>query len=197
VFVALAAVTGLVAGCRTGVHPTPTPAGSSTPLSSRTPLSSPTLAPVDGPLRFDVQLGAGQQLTVRPPQADGCPGYDAVVTLGPDRYVRLSAYAQGCPVTDNGRPGNGRHGVYRSAADVPADRLASSIKVHTALGDAVVFAQPYYECTNSCRDYTEPVAVITLDHPQDPRYPGLMVYSERGTIGLDQLATLLRDQLRA
>jgi hypothetical protein len=191
VLVALLAVAGLVGGCRVGPDPTPAPGGSPTPVSS------PTLAPVDGPVRFDVQLGAGQSLMVTTPQPDGCPGYTALVTLGKDHYVRLSAYATSCAATDNARPGNGRHGVYRSAADVPADRLASSVRVHTALGDAVVFTQPYYECTNSCRDYTEPVAVIVLDHPRDPGYPALVVCSEKGTIGLDQLQTVLRDQLRA
>lgn len=183
---ALAAVVGLIAGCRsTGVDPTPP-----------TPTGSPTLASVDGPVRLQVQLEAGQQLTVRSPQANGCPGFDALVSLGSDRNVRLSAYAAGCDVTGNARPGNGRHGVYRSAADVPADRLASSATVRTALGDAIVFTQPYYECTNSCRDYTEPMAVITLEHPYDPAYPTLMAYSEKGTIGLDHLKTVLGDQLR-
>jgi hypothetical protein len=109
--------------------------------------------------------------------------------------MRLTAYAAGCDVGGNARPGNGRHGVYRSTADVPADRLASSVKVHTSLGDAVIFTQPYYECTNSCRNYTEPVAVVTLEHPADPRYPTLMACSEKGTIGPDQLETVLRDQL--
>jgi hypothetical protein len=185
---ALAAAAGLAAGCTgVGTDPLPTPPGSATPASS------PTL----GPVRLHVRLGTGQSFTVRPAQADGCPGFDALVTLGQDRQVRLSAYAEGCDTTGNARPGNGRHGAYRSAADVPADRLASSVKVHTALGDAVVFTQPYYECTNSCHDYTEPVAVITLDHPDDPRYPTLVACSEKGTIGLDQLETVLRDQLQA
>ncbi len=151
--------------------------------------------PVDGPAVFHLKLGAGQSLTLRSPQPGGCPGFDAVATLGQERYLRLSAYAGSCDASGNTGPGNGRHGVYRSTADVPADRLASSVKVHTALGDAVVFTQPYYECTNSCRNYTEPVAVIMLDHPHDPTVPALMVYSERGTVGLDQLEAVLRDQL--
>ncbi len=187
---ALAAVVGLVAGCRIlGVDRTPTPAASTTPVSS------PTIAPVDVPVSLHVQLGAGQTLTTRPSQPDGCPGFDALVRLAPDRFVRLSAFAAGCTVADNGRPGNGRHGVYRTTADVPADRLAAASTVHTALGDAVVFIQPYYECTNSCRFYTEPVAVITLDHPRDPAYPALMAYSEKGTVGFDDLKAVVRDQL--
>jgi hypothetical protein len=155
------------------------------------------VAPVDGPVRFQLRLGAGQSLALRSPRPDGCPGFDALVTLGPDRRVRLSSYTEGCDTRGNGRPGNGQHGVYRSTVDVPADRLASAVRMHTVLGDAVLFTQPYYECTNSCHNYTEPVAVITLDQPRDPKYPTLMAYSERGTIGLDQLETVLRDQLQA
>jgi hypothetical protein len=185
--VALVAVAGLVAGC----HINPAPGSTGSP----TPVSSPTLAPVDGPVGYHLQLGTGQSVTFRSAQPGGCPGSDALVTLGPDRYLRLSAYATSCDASGNANPGNGRHGVYRSPADIPADRLAGSVKVPTVLGDAVVFTQPYYECTNSCRNYTEPVALITLDHPRDPAYPGLMVYSEKGTIGLGQLRSVLRDQL--
>jgi hypothetical protein len=193
--VALAAVAGLLAGCRSSVNPAPKPAQSPKPAESPTPVSSPTRAPVDGVVGFHIQTGTGQSFTLRSPQAGSCPGFDALLTLGHDRYLRLSAYAASCDATGNTAPGNGRHGGYRSVADIPADRLASSIKVHTAIGDAVAFTQRYYECTNSCHNYTEPVAVITLDHPQDPGFPALMVYSERGTISLDQLEAVLRDQL--
>jgi hypothetical protein len=189
IFVALAVSAGLVAGCHSDVNPAPGPSGSPTPVSS------PTVAPVDGPVGFHLQLDAGQSLTLRSAQPGGCPGFDALMTVGPDHYVRMSAYAVSCDASGNTGPGNGRHGVYRSARDIPADRLAASVKVHTALGDAILFAQPYYECTNSCHNYTEPVAVIALDHPRDPAVPALMVYSERGTVRLDQLETVLREQV--
>jgi hypothetical protein len=176
----------LQAGCRDpGGAPTPTPVG------------SPTLAAVDGPVPFHLQLGAGQVLTVRPAPSGGCPGFDGQVQLGRAGYLQLSAYATGCAATDNGRPGNGRHGVYRSTADVPADRLASATRTHTALGDATVFTQPYYECTNSCHTYTEAVAVILLDHPADPAYPALTVYAVRGAIPVEELKTVLANQFRA
>jgi hypothetical protein len=185
--VALAVAVGLVAGCRDGTGPTPV----------MTAPASPTVAAIDGPVRLHVQLAAGQLLTQTSPQPSGCPGFDALMDLGGRRSVRLSAYAAGCRSSDNGRVGNGRHGVYRSTVDIPAERLAASVRVHTALGDAVVFAQRYYECTNSCRDYTEPVAVLTLDRPADPAYPALMVCSERGTLDLDGLTAVLTGQLRA
>jgi hypothetical protein len=179
-------VVALLAGCRgPGGEPTPTPVG------------SPTVAPVDGPVRFHLQLGAGQTLFVRPAPSGGCPGFDGQVQLRPNGYLQLFAYATGCAAIDNGRPGNGRHGVYRSTADIPADRLASATRTHTALGDATVFTQPYYECTNSCHNYTEPVALIVLDHPADPAYPALTVVAVRGAVPLDELKTVLANQLRA
>jgi hypothetical protein len=159
------------------------------------PVSSPTVAPVGGPVAFHVRLGAGQRLTTRSPKPDDCPGLDALIDLGSDGTIRLAAYATGCAAGDNARPGNGRHGVYRTTADIPAERHSGAITVPTALGQATAFNQPYYECTNSCKNYTEPVAVITLEHPDDPAFQTLTAYSERGSIGLDRLTTLLRDQL--
>ena len=182
--VALAAFAFAANGCR-GPDVRPDPG----------PVSSPTAAPVRGPVAFRVQLGAGQRLTTRSPEPDNCPGLDALIDLGPDGTVRVAAYATGCAVGDNARPGNGRHGVYRTTADIPADRRSGAITVHTALGEATVFNQPYYECTNSCTNYTEPVAVITLVHSGDPAFHTLTAYSEKGSIGLDRLITLLRDQL--
>lgn len=69
------------------------------------------------------------------------------------------------------------------------------VKLHTTLGDAVVFTQLSYECTNSCRNYAESVAVIMLDDPHDSTFPALMAYSEKGTISLDRLEAVPCDQL--
>ena len=158
------------------------------------PVSSPTVAPVGGPVAFHVQLGAGQSLTMHSPQPGNCPGLDALIDLGSDGTVELKAYATSC-ASDNARPGNGRHGIYRTTADIPAGLRAGAISVHTALGEATAFNQSYYECTNSCKTYTEPVAVITLAHTDDPAYQALTAFSVKGSIGLDQLTALLRDQL--
>jgi len=202
---ALLFVAGLLAllfvasGCRADVQPDPVPV----PLSSPTvtpvpgPLSSPTVAPVAGPVTFHVRLGAGERLTARSPQTDDCPGLDALIDLGPAGTVSLAAYAASCTTRDNAQPGNGRHGVYRTTADIPAERRTGARTVHTALGEATVFNQTYYECTNSCKKYTEPVAVITLEHPSDPAFQALTVYSPKGAIGLERLTDILRDQLLA
>src|SRR5690242_14079910 len=158
------------------------------------PVSSPTVAPVGGPVAFHVQLGAGQRLTMHSPQPGNCPGLDALIDLGPDGAVELTAYAGSC-ASNNARPGNGRHGIYRTTADIPVELRAGAISVHTALGEATAFNQSYYECTNSCKTYTEPVAVITLAHPDDPAFQALSAVSVKGAIGLDRLTAILRDQL--
>src|SRR5262245_20619310 len=161
------------------------------------PVSSPTVASVSAPVAFHVQLGAGQTLTMRSTQPSGCPGLDALINLGSNGTAELVAYATGCAPGDNTRPGNGRHGVYRTTADIPAERRSGAVTVHTALGEATAFDQSYYECTNSCKNYTEPVAVIALAHPDDPAYQTLTAFSVKGSIGLERLTALLRDQLLA
>jgi hypothetical protein len=146
------------------------------------------------PIAFHVHLDADQTFSLRTPPAD-CPGLDAVVVLSAGKRILLSAYSTSCEPADNSRPGNGRHGTYRSTADIPADRRSGAVTFRTPLGEATAFTQPYYECTNSCHDYTEPVAVITLDHPRDTAYRALVVYGDKGTISLDRLTTVLKTQL--
>ncbi|MGI5240731.1 hypothetical protein [Dactylosporangium sp. CA-139066] len=179
------AVALVVGGCRPGADGLVTPE----------PVASPTTAAVTGPVAFHVRLNAGQSITTRPAPSAGCPGLDARVDLGAAGHVRLAAYASTCSPGDNAQPGNGRHGVYRTKADIPAQR--STTEVRTALGEATVFSQPYYECTNSCHNYTEAVAVIALDKPADPAYPTLVLYAEKGDTTPDRLTALLRDQLAA
>lgn len=183
--IVVVALTALAAaGCRdTDVSPSPEP------------VTSPTVAPIGGPVPFRVQLGAGQRLIPRSPAPGGCPGVDTVVSLGSGRTVRFTALATTCPAGDRAQLINGYHGTYRTVADIPADRRAGAITVQTALGEATAFVQPYSEYTNSANHYTEPVAVITLARPVDPAYQTLTVISEKGTLPLDQLTTVLREQL--
>lgn len=185
------AVAALAGGCR-GADGTPSPGRS----PSAEPVTSPTVAPVGGPVPFRVRLAAGQRLIQRSSAPGGCPGLDTVVTLGSGR-VRFIAYATSCPADDRQDLINGRHGTYRTLADVPAERRAGAITVQTALGEATAFVQPYSEYTNSANHYTEPVAVITLATPVDPAYQTLIAVSEKGTLPLDQLTAVLREQLLA
>ncbi|GAA3221445.1 hypothetical protein ACFO1B_16500 [Dactylosporangium siamense] len=180
------AVAALVSGCRPAdARPDPSPE----------PVTSPTVAPAGGPVPLRIQLGAGERLIPRSSAPSGCPGLDTVVYLGAGRAFRLMAFATTCPAGDTSRHINGDHGVYRTTADIPADRR--NVTVPTALGEAVVFTQAYSEYTNSANHYTEPVAVITLTHPADPAYQALTVISEKGTLTVDELSTALRKQLLA
>ena len=143
-----------------------------------------------------MRLGAGERLSTPAAAPTGlCPAYDAQLLLGPGRWVRLRAFGAGCDTSRNTGPGNGAHGVYRTADDIPADRRASITTVTVPLGEATLFEQPYYECTNQCRTYHETVAVVRLAHPQDPGLPTLTVYAERGAVSRDDLAGLLRDRI--
>jgi hypothetical protein len=186
VIVGLVAVTLLTAGCR-HEHADTAPI----------PVSSPTVAPVAGPIAFHVRLGAGQHLTTWNPKPYKCPEQVADVDLNSHHYVTLLAFATSCGSEGNTNPGNGRHGVYRTNEDIPAERRSSAQTVHTALGDALVFTQPYFECTNACYFYTEPVAVITLAQPQEKAVQSLMVVSPKGSMDQDALAAFVREQLLA
>ncbi|MEV0563603.1 hypothetical protein [Dactylosporangium sp. NPDC050588] len=189
-FAAAAVVTVLAAaGCDGAVPPRPKP--------EPTEASAPTTAPVGGPVPFSVSLRAGQRLIPQSPGAQGCPGVDTRVRLGDGRLVRFTAYATSCPLPSDTRRINGRHGVYRSTADIPADLRAGATSIQTPLGEATAFTQDYSEYTNSANHYTEPVAVITLARPVDPAYQTLTVIAEKGTLPMDELTTVLREQLLA
>jgi hypothetical protein len=55
----------------------------------------------------------------------------------------------------------------------------------------------YYECTDSCRNYTDTVAVITLDKPVDSANAALVVRSDKGSVGPAEMTVLVRDRLGA
>ena len=190
---AAAAVLTVVAaaGCDgRAARPSPGPAPAATSVA-------PTIAPVDGPVPFTVKLGAGQRLIPLSSGAQGCPGVDTRVYLGDSRLVRFTAYATSCPLPTDTRRINGRHGVYRSTADIPADLRAGATSIQTPLGEATAFTQDYSEYTNSANHYREPVVVITLARPADPSYQALTVIAEKGTLPMDELATVLRERLVA
>jgi hypothetical protein len=90
---------------------------------------------------------------------------------------------------ENTEIGNGRHGVYRTLDDVPAPRDEKA--VDTGLGKATVFTQTYYECTNSCENWNEPVAIVTLETPVDAGYPTLVVRGEKETVSRADLEEIV------
>ncbi|WP_433043604.1 hypothetical protein [Dactylosporangium sp. CS-033363] len=157
------------------------------------PVASASVAPIDGPVAFHVHLDNGQRLIMNDANSTGCPAMSGRIVLGANRIVSLTAFLPQCATSDNGSPGNGRHGVYRTSADIPAGRTTTTAP--TPLGEATLFTQPYYECTNSCKHYTEPVAVIALSSPGDNGVRALVVVGDRGAVDQAALTTLIHDQL--
>jgi hypothetical protein len=138
----------------------------------------------------------GHKESIEGSGATASPAADAPLQL---RLVRagkvvaaITAHAADTPLPyANTGLGNGRSGVYRTTADIPADEAAAATHVRTALGEATVFTHPYFECTNSCKRWTVPVAVITLTAPKDPRFPTLVIAANRGELDEDGLREVL------
>jgi hypothetical protein len=107
-----------------------------------------------------------------------------------EEELAASAVPTDCPeASQNTQIGNGRHGVYRTIADVPAP--LDEKPVTTPLGKGVLFEQAYYECTNKCDNWTEPVVIITLDHPVDPAYPTLVVRGSKDAVSRARLTSIV------
>jgi hypothetical protein len=105
------------------------------------------------------------------------------------RLVVEAVPTQCAEAQENTEIGNGRHGVYRTVADVPEPREEKS--VDTGLGTATLFTQTYFECTNSCDNGNEPVAIVTLDAPVDAGYPTLVVRGEKETVSRADLEEIV------
>ncbi len=119
-------------------------------------------------------------------------------TAGKDNLLGFEAVPEDCRIQQE--PRNGQHGHYRTVDDVRAvnGNGIRSVRIDTALGPAEVFSQKYEECTNSCRTYNEPAAIISLTAPSDIKYPSLEVYGPHGIIDTAQLIGYLKlvDPLR-
>ncbi len=108
-----------------------------------------------------------------------------IASRGRTRLVVEAVPTQCAEAAENTQIGNGMHGVYRTIDDVPEPRDQKA--VDTALGEATVFSQEYFECTNSCEDWNEPVAIITLAVPVDAGYPTLVVRGEKASVSRAEL----------
>ncbi|WP_345678304.1 hypothetical protein [Yinghuangia aomiensis] len=147
-------------------------------------------------MQFSFRLGPGEEFAAPPVDASAEPSptepVQLTLTRNGTQVVSVTAYAADAPLAHaNTGLANGRYGVYRTTADIPADELASATHAQTALGDATVFTHPYDECTNSCKHWTVPVAVITVAHPKDPGFPTLVIAANHGEIDVDGLRSLL------
>ncbi len=105
--------------------------------------------------------------------------------------LRIEAVPTTCEeaTANDAQIGNGYHGVFRTLADVPEPRGVE--EVATGLGPASVFTQEYYECTNECDEWDEPVAIVTLDEPVDPGYPTLVVRAYHDDLSRSRLEDMV------
>lgn len=150
----------------------------------------------NGHVQFSFRLGPGEEFAATPVGASATPSptdpVQLTLTRNGTQVAAVTAYAADAPLPHaNTGLDNGRYGIYRTAADIAADELAAATHEQTALGDATVFTHPYGECTNSCKHWTVPVAVITLAHPKDPGFPTLVLAANHGEIDVDGLRSLL------
>lgn len=144
---------------------------------------------------FSLRLGPGETVgplsTTTPTGTAGEP-LRLVLERQADVVATITADPADVPLRyPNTGLGNGRTGVYRTTADIPADEAAVADHVRTVLGEATLFTHPYDECTNSCKHWTVPVAVITLTHPKDPRFPTLVIASHHDDLDTDALTEIL------
>lgn len=192
-----------LAACGPDDEPSPAPPSSSASGSrSASPGGEGEVRRVDVPqMSFGVRLAAGQSVREpgegETPAPSSCPPAWAVLENADVRLAQFQVFGRACePVNGNNTSlGNGRHGVYRSADDIPAKERKDAEEVETPLGPALVFSHRYYECTQSCEDWTEPVAVIALEKPADPDFPTLVVMSQKGGLDQDALTDLIEHRL--
>lgn len=201
----LGAVAALVAvaGCAEGASQVPQGDNTVDSSASRSPRDSKSPDTYEYQLRsfgndhaaFSLRLGPGETVgplsTTTPTGTAGEP-LRLVLERQDDVVATITADPADVPLSyPNTGLGNGRTGVYRTTADIPADEAAVAEHVRTVLGEATVFTHPYYECTNSCKHWTVPVAVITLAHPKDPRFPTLVIASHHDDLDKDTLTAIL------
>lgn len=159
------------------------------------------------PFALSMKVRNGEKITEvwiiqAPSQGPACTVANAQLRAGDETLLEFQGVSNDCNF-ENRAPGNGNHGSYPSIDDARAGGSANgrhleSVHVDTPIGPAEVFLQSYYECTNSCQTYTEPVAIIALTQPTGARYPSITVYSNKGRLTEDQLTDRIRqiDRLR-
>ena len=122
--------------------------------------------------------------------ADTCGSVSYVVAEDGERRLVVEAVPTSCPdAGQDSQIGNGFHGVYRTLDDVPDPQDPEDVT--TGTGQATVFTQEYFECTNSCDRWDEPVAIVTLDQPVDAGYPTLVLRGEKDSVSRAELEEIV------
>jgi hypothetical protein len=140
---------------------------------------------------FDAEVPAGWGIVeVRDADTCGSVSYRIEDADGETRVVVEAVPTSCAEAAENGQIGNGQHGIFRTLADVPDPNGVK--KISSDLGDAEVFTQEYFECTNSCRYWDEPVAIVTLAEPVDAGYPTLVLRADKAEVERGQLEEIVR-----
>ncbi len=118
-----------------------------------------------------------------------CPESTVFVSDDAERSFTITASHERCEF-DNSEPlGNGRHGSYLTADDLPPDAV-SYPEFHTGLGPATAHDVPYYECTNECTDFVDAVVIVRRDDPHGAPYPTIVLQSPKSTVDSKALAAV-------
>jgi hypothetical protein len=122
--------------------------------------------------------------------SDTCGSVSYRIREGHELRLAIEAVPASCAEA-GGDPqiGNGFHGLYRTIEDVPEPEDVETVS--TALGEAAVFTQEYFECTNSCDRWQEPVAIVSVDDPVDAGFPTLVLRGEQDSVSRAELEELL------
>ncbi|WP_331770236.1 hypothetical protein OG948_41885 (plasmid) [Embleya sp. NBC_00888] len=181
------AVLGLAGCASSGKDPVsmPTPEPTRSQSATAPPVERETEVNTEA-VAFRIRASTPVQPTTAP-ATEGCA--QVVVRLGD---VTIESNSTQCKAQTQA-PGNGRHGMYRTAADVPAGAATETIR--TPLGDAILFTQRYFEATNSVTYWNEPVAIVTLRNPKQATHPTLILRSDKGKLDQAALRTFVETKL--
>lgn len=123
--------------------------------------------------------------------ATGCPLI--VYRLRDEPNLRAEAARRDCQVpVHSPPPGNGRHGVYENLTDLDPGLRGDGTLLRTRLGTAEVLSQRYFECTNSCQNYQEPIAFVMLRDPVDKDFPVLVLRSDHEVISSTDFTRIVK-----
>lgn len=160
------------------------------------PRATASTTPSAGATSPDASAGPGADPT-GPPASPGCgdtPADWAVLERNGDYRATFEVDPPRCGTTPP-PSGNGRRPLFHSIEDMTKEQLSQAHRFSIDSGTVVTFEQPYFECTQSCDHWREPVALITLHSPADRDYPTLVVRSDRAALDREDLERLVVHQL--
>lgn len=115
-----------------------------------------------------------------------------VYRLRDEPNLRVEAARRDCQAPPHSPPGNGQHGVYKDLTDLDPGLRGDGALLRTALGSAEVLSQRYYECTNACKNFQEPIAFVSLRDPVDQDFPILVLRSDQEQISRTDFARIVK-----